>query len=1152
MNLSSCSKSVFFKSYFFLSALLAILSSTTYAQSAGTVSGELKKWHKVTLSFNGPTLSESGNGASNPFTDYRLNVTFSNGSESFVVPGYFAADGNAAVTHATSGNVWRVHFTPDATGTWNYKVSFRKGTMIATSTDATSGVSAGYFDGAAGSFLIAASDKPLTDLRTKGRLKYNGTRYYQFADSQESFLKIGADSPESTLANPDIDGSTSGYRSTFEFHGVDWKTGDPTWGDGTKGKNLIGAINYLSSKGVNAMYLMLLTAHGDTKSVWPYVSTDDYSHFDCSKLDQWEIVFNHVQNKGMMNHFVLTETENESYWEYNSWKKTNPTATTFPTTYGTTFDDYRKIYYREYIARFGHHLAIVWNLGEEIGTNTSNDTQGWGAKTTADQRAAFAQFIRQVDPYKSPIVAHTTPGTTYTIYNSFLGKSYFEGPSMQLTLARYGMSGANGKTYNWITNSLAHGRQWVCTIDEPGGDSKPDTGGSSGDKAGARPDLLDPTHNDPRKWTLWGNLMAGGAGIEWYFGWAYTTFTTNGVTVKAGGDGQVYNYKQWETMWNQSRYAHDFFEKNLPFTQMSRANTLVPQYGSVSSNGFAYCFAKKGSIYAAYFSPTYLQNNTAKLNVETNAGNYSIQWFNPRTGGSLIGGTISNYTNVSGWILLGTPGTDLSNDWVALVKRLSATPVNVAPTVSIKSSASSVVAPGTVTLTATASDADGNLSNIKIYNGSTLLGMGTSSPFSVTATNLAVGSYTFKAVATDSGNLSSSSSVGVTVTNPNRAPSVTLSTTNLDLVAPGSVTLISTASDPDGNLSGVKFYNGSTLISDDTIAPYSVNVPNLAAGSYTFKAVAYDSLGVVSTAATVSLTIANNTPPQVQIVTPADSSSFEGPLDVGVTANATDTDGSISKVEFYVDSGAAPIQTDNLAPYQFTWSAVPVGNHTLTAKAYDNKGGTSSSSVSFVVVKPKVLYISATTTLNASDAAVKTKLENLGYDVVVESGVSSVEADATGKKLIVISSVVTSTDVGQRFRNTPVPVLTWESHLLDDLGMTGTVKGTDYMTATGQTQIYIVNSSHPLAAGLSGIVSVYGASGIMSWGLPASTAIRVGDLTTGARSGLFAYEKGVSMVGVTAPARRVFIFLEDNQSSNLTAQGQSLLDAAIKWSLGKL
>ncbi len=66
------------------------------------VEGELKMWHKITLTFDGPNTNETAD--PNPFMNYRLNVTFTNGSKSYTVPGYFAADGDAAITSASRGD----------------------------------------------------------------------------------------------------------------------------------------------------------------------------------------------------------------------------------------------------------------------------------------------------------------------------------------------------------------------------------------------------------------------------------------------------------------------------------------------------------------------------------------------------------------------------------------------------------------------------------------------------------------------------------------------------------------------------------------------------------------------------------------------------------------------------------------------------------------------------------------------------------------------------------------------------------------------------------------------------------------------------------------------------------------------------------------
>src|SRR5690606_5382465 len=92
----------------------------------------------------------------------------------------------------------------------------------------------------------------------------------------------------------------------------DWQEGDPTWKDG-RGKGLIGAINYLSGKGCNAFSFLTYNAGGDGDNVWPFVERNDKLHYDCSKLDQWSIVFAHGTHKGMYLHFKMQETEMDDH-----------------------------------------------------------------------------------------------------------------------------------------------------------------------------------------------------------------------------------------------------------------------------------------------------------------------------------------------------------------------------------------------------------------------------------------------------------------------------------------------------------------------------------------------------------------------------------------------------------------------------------------------------------------------------------------------------------------------------------------------------------------------------------------------------------------------------------------------------------------------
>ena len=122
-------------------------------------------WHKYTIDFEGPDTSETA--SPNPFTYYRLDVTFTQGGKSYVVPGYYAADGDAANSSAESGNKWRVHFAPDAVGEWTWKASFRKGEGVATADSATAGEGSGFFDGTTGSLTAVKTDKSPPDMRAR-------------------------------------------------------------------------------------------------------------------------------------------------------------------------------------------------------------------------------------------------------------------------------------------------------------------------------------------------------------------------------------------------------------------------------------------------------------------------------------------------------------------------------------------------------------------------------------------------------------------------------------------------------------------------------------------------------------------------------------------------------------------------------------------------------------------------------------------------------------------------------------------------------------------------------------------------------------------------------------------------------------------------
>jgi len=619
------------------------LSLGASAQSV-KISGELKQWHKVTLTLAGPAAKETDT-APNPFTDYDFTVTFTHasGTPSYRVPGYFAADGDAANTSATAGNQWRAHLAPDKIGQWNYTVSFKQGKHAALD---GGGAALKPFDGVTGSFTVAATDKTGRDLRGQGRLDYVGQHHLQFAGSRKFFLKAGADAPETLLGYADFDGTIALKKNvplkTWSAHVKDWQPGDPSWKNG-QGKGLIGALNYLASKGANAFSFLTYNAGGDGDNVWPFISRDDKMHYDCSKLDQWEIVFDHATVKGLYLHFKLEEQENDDDRGVGKSKPENKGAV--PTDEAQTLSvaldggatgPERKLYLRELIARFGHELALNWNLGEE---NTLS---------TAEQ-IAMAKYIHDTDPYHHPIVVHTFIPRQDAIYTPLLGdKSQLTGASLQNH-----WDATHQRTLKWVTASAAAGKPWVVANDEQGGAAEgvpPDLGyaGYDGKMKDGKPIH---TTDDIRKTTLWGNLMAGGAGVEYYFGYKLPQ-----------NDLICEDWRSRDQSWDYARIALEFFPANkIPFWEMKNADALI---GNTKNDNSKYCLAKAGEVYLVFLA----NGGTTDLDLTSATGAFTVQWFNPRQGGALANGSVKN-VNGGHSVSLGNPPTDAGEDWLVVVRK---------------------------------------------------------------------------------------------------------------------------------------------------------------------------------------------------------------------------------------------------------------------------------------------------------------------------------------------------------------------------------------------------------------------------------------------------------------------------------------------------
>jgi hypothetical protein len=275
---------------------------------------------------------------------------------------------------------------------------------------------------------------------------------------------------------------------------------------------------------------------------------------------------------------------------------------------------------------------------------------------------------------------------------------------------------------------------------------------------------------------------------------------------------------------------------------------------------------------------------------------------------------------------------------------------NIAPTIALTSPANgSTIGFGANTLTADASDFQGYVTAVEFFVDGVSVGIDNSAPYEVVY-NATVGAHTIYAVAVDGDCLTAQTqAINVTVSS-NSAPSITLDAPTTAVEGSPIALNANASAAGDAIITQVQFFVDGVLVGTDVSTPYSVIWTATLGADQEITAVATDNNGLSTTSNVVVITVNANIAPLVSITFPFSTSDFTAPEVVAITAQASDADGSIVSVEFFVNGVSVGVA--NSEPYTVNWVS-QAGPAEIAAVATDSNGAqTTSVSVNLDVLDP--------------------------------------------------------------------------------------------------------------------------------------------------------------------------------------------------------
>jgi gliding motility-associated-like protein len=419
-------------------------------------------------------------------------------------------------------------------------------------------------------------------------------------------------------------------------------------------------------------------------------------------------------------------------------------------------------------------------------------------------------------------------------------------------------------------------------------------------------------------------------------------------------------------------------------------NILSPASNATSTAGTTITITANANDTDGSVTKVEFFNGAVKLGEDATSP-YSFQWTNVPAGSHNIRAKATDNLN----------GVTTSAS-VSLVVGTTNTPPVIKLTNPIGNSV--FVAGTNITMNATASDANGTISKVEFYRGTVKLGEDLTSPYTFQWNNVQPGSYALSAKATDNqGVTTTSTAVNIKVNDPSNTVmtiSVTSPASNASFLPGSTITLKANATNTNGSISKVEFFQGDTKLGEDLVSPYTFDWKNVSAGNYTITAKATDTKGTITTSAGINITVHDsNTPPVITIIAPSHEATFTDGTPITLSANAGDDNGSISKIEFF--NGTTKIGESLTSPYNFVWSNPPVGTHTITAKATDNQSAIAvSNPISVVVVAPtEIVTIELTSPVNNASFVSGASIEISADAQIVNGTINKVEFFNGAEKL---------------------------------------------------------------------------------------------------------------------------------------------------------